>query len=556
MKASIVHFLLCCLWRKIDASHVRTVRETVTEHRVFPAAKSEQYSIGTGRVAWVQPKTLEFIGNDFSTQNTVIQLATERFRKSMYRLPDYKEEYKKNPEKLDLVPLQTVDVQVGSSDTKLYHGVDESYSIHIDETSQVATLRAKTIFGALYALETFAQLLEFGWMAEETEPVYIIRGVPLMIVDEPEYTYRGLLVDTARHYLPIPLLMDTLQTMSMNKLNVLHWHIVDDQSFPYQMETHPEIAEMGSYPPFPHRIYTSGDIKLVIHEAYKFGIRVIPEVDLPGHTFSIGHSHPELMAFCPELGSVVDATKPEVYDFVEDIYNDLNNLFPDRMVHVGGDEVSLSCWSKSDSIAQWMKDHNMTDPVELYEYFETRLLRIVESIGKTPIVWQEVFNENLTLTPNTIVDVWKGFDVATIEEAARQNFSMVLSGCWYLDHLDQSWSNFYDCDPRNFTGNHELMLGGHASMWGEHVDASNIVSRIWPRASATAERLWRGNVTKAKGNVEERIHTFRCRMVQQGVAASPTVSHGGYCPHEVPYLREYGEYSSHCDPTTVFTNSR
>jgi len=544
--------LLHLLSFRIDGAHVRSVREhQATEHRVFPAAKSEGYSIGTEIAGRIQPKDLKITGSDFSIQNEVIKPAIERFNKSLYRLPDYKELYEENPDQLNLIPIQTVDIQVVSSDTKLYHGVDEGYSIIIDDVSQMATIRAETVFGALYALETFAQLLDFGWMADDTEPIYIVRGIPLTIVDEPSYTYRGLLVDTARHYLPVPLLLDTLQTMSMNKLNVLHWHIVDDQSFPYQMESHPEVAEKGSYPPYPHRIYTSDDIRLVIQEAYKLGIRVIPEVDLPGHSASIGHSHPGLMAQCPDPGDVVDATKPEVYDFVEDVYNDLSNLFPDSMVHVGGDEVSLSCWSNSDSIAQWMKEHNMTDPVELYEYFETRLLRIVDQFGKTPIVWQEVFNENLTLTPNTIVDVWKGFDLPTIEEASRQNFSMVLSGCWYLDHLDQSWMKFYECDPRNFSGHLDLMLGGHASMWAEHVDSSNFVSRVWPRASAAAERLWRGNLKTAQVNIEERIHKFRCRMVQQGIAAAPTVSHGGYCPHEVPYLREYGEHNSRCDIASV-----
>jgi hexosaminidase len=551
MRVNIVSVILGLLSRKTHGTHhVRVANDPVTEHRVFPAAQSETYSSAARNTAGrVQPKDLQFTGSDFSIQNAVIKPAIERFQKSLYRLPDYKEVYEENPERLDLTSIHTVDVHVNSPDTNLYHGVDESYTIIIDELSHVVNLRAGTIFGALYALETFAQLLEFGWMADD-EPVYLIRGIPLMIVDEPAYTYRGLLMDTARHYLPMSLILDTLQTMSMNKMNVLHWHIVDDQSFPYQMETHPEIAEKGSYPPFPHRIYTSDDIRLVIHEAYKVGIRVIPEVDLPGHTFSIGHAHPELMAFCPDAGSVVDATKPEVYSFVEDVYNDLNNLFPDRMVHVGGDEVDLSCWSKSDTISQWMKEHNMTDPIELYEYFETRLLRVVDSFEKTPIVWQEVVNQNLTLTPTTIVDVWKGFDVATIEEAARRNFSMVLSGCWYLDHLDKTWTSFYDCDPRNFTGNRDLMLGGHASMWGEHVDASNIVSRIWPRASAAAERLWRGDLTKAKLTVDARIHKFRCRMVQQGIAAAPTVSHGGYCPHEVPYLREYDEHRSRCDATS------
>jgi hexosaminidase len=109
-----------------------------------------------------------------------------------------------------------------------------------------------------------------------------------------------------------------------------------------------------------------------------------------------------------------------------------------------------------------------------------------------------------------------------------------LSGCWYLDWLDHTWQNFYTCDPRNYTGNKDLMLGGHASMWGEHVDPSNFISRVWPRASAAAERLWTGDVSHGPAdNIAERIHKFRCHMVLQGFAAGPTAP--GCCPKEVPY---------------------
>jgi hexosaminidase len=516
----------------VAATSVQGQNEQVREHRVFPAAQTETY--GSGTVGFVKPKELVFRGSDSSIDNPVIHPAIQRFAESLYLFPDFKEDYEVNPENEDLFQIKTVEIQIRSTNFKLYHGVDESYDIQIDNMSQVAILRAETVFGGLHALESLSQLLNFGWMEKDDEPVYLIRGIPLSIVDEPAYSFRGLMIDTGRHFLPMNLILDTLTTMSMNKMNILHWHLVDEQFFPYQMETYPEISKKGSY--HPRRIYTTDDIKLVIDEAYKLGIRVIPEVDLPGHTRVIAKSHPEFMAFCPDPASLVDATKEEVYDFVENIYKDLSNLFPDDMVHVGGDEVKLTCWEKSEPISKWMKDHNMTDPVELYEYFETRLLRIVDNFEKTPIVWQEVFNLNLTITPSTIVDVWKGFDVATIEAAAAQNFNVILSGCWYLDHLNNKWQDYYECDPRNFTGNTDLMIGGHASMWGEHVDASNFVSRTWPRASAAAERLWTGNVTTAQVNIKERIHLFRCRMVQQGIAAGPTGP--GFCPHEVPYVKD------------------
>ena len=209
------------------------------------------------------------------------------------------------------------------------------------------------------------------------------------------------------------------------------------------------------------------------------------------------------------------------------------------MVHVGGDEVQLSevCWLEDPAIARWMTDHGMGNrTVELYEFFETRLFDTISGLHKTPIVWQEVFDLNLTIPSDAIVDVWKGFDKHCIQNATRRGHRVILSGCWYLDHLGQTWESFYACDPLNFTSPHrELLIGGHASMWAEHVDASNFVPRVWPRASAAAERLWHGTIgtAAAASNVAERIHAFRCRMVAMGFAAGPTGP--GVCPTEVGY---------------------
>lgn len=237
------------------------------------------------------------------------------------------------------------------------------------------------------------------------------------------------MIDTARHYLPMNLILHNLDAMEMNKLNVLHWHITDSQSFPYQTQSYPELAEKGAY--HPKLIYTTSDIMLVVHEAYLRGIRVIPELDLPGHSNAIGKARPDLLAHCPDPSEPVDPTNPEVYDFVETIYRDLSDIFPDSYVHVGGDEVNFDCWNNTKSIREWMEKNNVSTTVELYEYFETRLLHIVsDKLSKTPIVWQEVFNLNLTMSDRTIVDVWKGFDKNTVEQATKQSHRVILSGCW------------------------------------------------------------------------------------------------------------------------------
>ena len=111
--------------------------------------------------------------------------------------------------------------------------------------------------------------------------------------DEPSFEYRGLLIDTSRHYLPLNLILANLDAMSMNKMNVLHWHLTDSQSFPFKTNSIPEVADKGAF--HPKMVYTTSDIENIVNEAYLRGIRVIPEIDMPGHTQAIAKSHPELM---------------------------------------------------------------------------------------------------------------------------------------------------------------------------------------------------------------------------------------------------------------------
>ena len=149
------------------------------------------------------------------------------------------------------------------------------------------------MFGAIHALESLSQLLEFGWLDVEGNPIFIVRNIPIWVYDYPSHPYRGLLIDTSRHFLPLSLILANLDTMLMNKMNILHWHITDSQSFPYLSKKMPELASKGAY--HQQMVYTTKDIQRVIHEAYLRGIRVIPEVDMPGHTQAIAASHPNLM---------------------------------------------------------------------------------------------------------------------------------------------------------------------------------------------------------------------------------------------------------------------
>lgn len=248
---------------------------------------------------------------------------------------------------------------------------------------------------------------------------------------------------------------------------------------------------------------------------------------IPFPKTAIGASHPEFLCR-PDGGRIsepLDVTKTDVLRFVRDLYEEIAGIVEDDWVHIGGDEVSLSCWHNSSRIQSWMKVHNMTKDLELLKYFESHLIGfLVDQLGKHPIVWEELFDLNVTLPPSTLVDCWKDWDLSARQKATASGFNILFSACWYLDHLKEDWESFYACDPRAFNGTElqkSRVMGGHASMWGERVDETNFMARVWPRASAMAEKLWTGNITKAAQTAERRLQSFRCKMLEQGVPASP-----------------------------------
>jgi hexosaminidase len=461
-----------------------------------------------------------------------------------FRLVDNFQNYPINPFNYSCHKLNQIHIQVlQPKNTQLLHGIDESYRL-ILPTESKAILQCQTVFGALRGLETFSQLIQFGWIEQNTGKPTFTLMVPQILEDAPAYPYRGLLIDTSRHYLPMELLLSNLDAMAMNKLNVLHWHMTDSQSWPFQSQIYPELSDRGAFR--TDLIYTPDMIQRIVQEAYYRGIRVIPEFDLPGHTYALGNSHPEFMSNCgPTWNEPLNPTNTNVYKFIQTLHGEIMSHFPADMIHLGGDEVDLDCWKQDSSIQEWMTRHHITNEHQLFEYFETKLFKIIKD--RRPIVWQEVFDLNITIPQHTIIDVWKEPDFVhhvnnTLFRATLAGYHVILSSCWYLDHLNDDWRTFYNCDPRSKLGQdatpeqHSRIMGGHASMWGEHVDSTNFMSRVWPRASSMAERLWSGsssNTTKdilMEQTIQERMSSFRCHLLRQGIDAGPVGP--GYCEKE------------------------
>ncbi|KAI5346310.1 hypothetical protein L3X38_014189 [Prunus dulcis] len=425
----------------------------------------------------------------------------------------------------DVTKLKVV-VHSDSEDLQL--GVDESYTLFVlkkDGQSIVgeATIEANTVYGALRAIETFSQLCTFDYGSKSVQ----VYRAPWYIRDSPRFAYRGLLLDTSRHYLPVDVIKQVIESMSYAKLNVLHWHVIDRESFPLEVPSYPKLWK-GSYTKWER--YTVEDAIEIVSFAKTRGINVMAEIDVPGHAESWGAGYPNLWpsTSCKEP---LDVSKSSTFDVVSGILTDMRKIFPFELFHLGGDEVNTTCWSSTRHVKQWLEQHNMTTK-DAYQYFVLKAQEIAISKNWTPVNWEETFNTFPTkLNPKTVVHNWLGSGVCP--KAVAKGFRCIFSnqGVWYLDHLDVPWEAAYNAEPLegiDDVSQQKLVLGGEVCMWGETADTSDVQQTIWPRAAAAAERLWsRREATSARnGNLTAlpRLQYFRCLLNRRGVQAAPVTN--------------------------------
>ncbi|XP_062105114.1 beta-hexosaminidase 3 [Humulus lupulus] len=435
--------------------------------------------------------------------------------------------------KSPLLLLQGLNVVVSSTNEQLQYGVDESYHLSIPQPDPskplYAYLQANTVYGALHGLQTFSQLCRFN---SKTKTVELNRA-PWTIIDEPRFSYRGLLIDTSRHYLPLPVIKSVIDSMAYAKLNVLHWHIVDTQSFPLEIPSYPKLWN-GAYSNSER--YTIADATEIVSYAQRQGINVLAEIDVPGHAGSWGVGYPSLWP-SKDCQEPLDVSNEFTFKLIDGILSDFKKIFKFKFVHLGGDEVNTSCWRTTPHIRKWLRRNGMNGS-EAYQYFVLRAQRIALSHGFEIVNWEETFNNfGKKLSRQTVVHNWLGGGVAQKAVAAGLRCIVSNQDKWYLDHLDALWQDFYSNEPlTNITNPNQqkLVIGGEVCMWGEHIDASDIQQTIWPRAAAAAERLWTpyDKLAKDPREVTGRLAHFRCLLNERGIAAAPLAGPGRVAPEE------------------------
>ena len=352
--------------------------------------------------------------------------------------------------------------------------MDESYEITVN--LQGVHIRSNEVWGFIRGIETLSQCL--FWTDEKSAFIY-----QQHIHDSPEFPHRGYMIDTGRHFITWKVMNQLLDGMAYSKFNILHWHIVDHQSFPYKSEVFPFLSEIAAYKPASSHTYSIEDIKAFIESAKNRGIRVIPELDTPGHMNSLCEAFAQAgYEFCVKCkGNWWDKGQmnefygwgpfrpdlEENYVLVEKFLKEFRDVFKDELVHLGGDEVPDGCWMEDESVRSWAEKNGMTSHSQIMRYHLDKVYSIAKKVGfENYQVWNEAEGFN-TVDPESdvllkrvsegsklqnidkpILQSWLpwtaenpvGFE-QIVNRATNEGYDVVLSSGWYLD-LDKysAWS--------------------------------------------------------------------------------------------------------------------
>ncbi len=400
-------------------------------------------------------------------------------------------------------------------------GEDESYTLEI--TPSRATLTAPNALGALHGLQTFLQLIE------ATSSGFAVPAITIQ--DQPRFAWRGLLIDVSRHFIPIEVLKRNLDGMAAVKMNVLHWHLSDDEGFRVESKRFPKLQELGSQGQY----YTQVEIRDFLAYARDRGIRVVPEFDMPGHSRSWMAGYPELASLPGSYragriagdstqessgsnpDAVMDPTRDGTYKFLDKFIGEMAGLFPDAYFHIGGDEVVNKPWDSNPKIQEFIRAHGLKNNRDLQAYFNQRLQKIVSKHGKIMMGWDEVLHPDL---PKSVaVESWRGQD--SLAEAAKQGHRGLLAYGYYLDLMWPA-ARHYAVDPMATTTTggaaaltaeeQKRILGGEACMWAEYITPETIDSRLWPRLAAIAERFWSPQEIRDNQSMYRRLEEASWRL--------------------------------------------
>ena len=501
-----------------------------------------------------KPVNVEILdGNFILNENTTIF-----YIKNLENMANFLADYLKNSTRYSLLTkpidnIEEIEKEIGIEiknrenknyitfciDEKLSNLGSEGYSLNVSKNSIL--ISSLTINGIFYGIQTLRQLLPPEIESEEQIHNVSWKIPCVNIKDYPRFPWRGFMFDVSRHFYPVKTIKLMLDMLAFHKMNVFHWHLINDQGWRIEIKKYPKLTEVGSkrkesqingwlskeYDGKYHEgYYTQEEIKDIVKYASERFIKVNPEINMPGHVISALASYPELSCkggqfeVWTKFGINKDiycAGNEKVFEFLEDVIDEIVELFPSDIIHIGGDEAPKSRWKECDKCQKRIQDENLKDTHELQVYFTNRMLKYIKSKGKIIMGWNEILGDNLDDSAH--VQFWfKGMKKALTHMRKGRKFVMSQFYHVYLDYnyglipLHKTYK--YEPIPKKLEVEfHENILGIETPIWTEWVENEKRLHwQVFPRFCAVAETGWTPKKLKNYEDFKKRLESMMKRF--------------------------------------------
>jgi hexosaminidase len=428
---------------------------------------------------------------------------------------------------------------------------DEGYKLVITESS--IFVEAKALNGLFYAIQTLKQMMPAEIISTKIDEFFL----PCVeIVDYPRFKWRGMHLDTARHIFPVSAVKIFIDMLAFNKMNKFHWHLTEDQGWRIEIKKYPELTKISSKrkatPVLGDRetldnvsydgFYSQEEAKEIVQYAADRFITVIPEIELPGHSVEVLAAYPglgctggpyEVRCFWGIEKDVYCAGNPDVFKFLEDVFDEVLEIFPSKYIHIGGDECPKDKWKACPKCQATIKENNLKDELGLQSWFIQRIEKYLNSKGRDMVGWDEILEGGLT--PNATVMVWRGDGLKDAIFAATSGNDVIMSPhnhCYFDSYqakedeppaiggflpLEQVYA-FNPIPPELSKDKHKYIIGGQANVWTEYMPTVEQLQYMsYPRAFAMAERLWSDENFNDFENFKSRLPNLLKHLDQLGI---------------------------------------
>lgn len=435
----------------------------------------------------------------------------------------------------------------------------DAYNLDID--SRKISITSSGNQGLFYGIQSLLQLLPEDRASLDNQTFNIPR---LSIKDYPRFQYRGMHLDEGRHFFGEDFVKKYIDYLAFHKFNNFHWHLTEDQGWRIEIKRYPRLTSVGGFrngtiighhpgtgndSTYYGGFYTQDQVKEIVKYAQDRFITIIPEIEMPGHSSAAIAAYPQLSCF-PDEPTKISSTTPwagsrtgkqvqqtwgvfeDVYcpseytfKFLENVLDEVMQLFPSKYIHIGGDECPKTAWKRSDFCQQLIKEKNLKDEHGLQSYFIQRIEKYLNSKGRNIIGWDEILEGGLA--PNATVMSWRGEEGGIAAAQQKHNVIMTPGAYCYLDHsqtknedsvtiggylpLEKVYS--YEPVPKELNAEEEkYILGAQGNVWTEYMKTpSKVEYMIFPRMSALSEVLWSPRESRNWSDFSGRLNSMRKR---------------------------------------------